>query len=172
MTADQHSWQQAVEWLNLNNQSQFEQNEGRSLKSTLQKSRPVSSFCKVSGKCLILSSCWYHPFNPLRWQRASVWHHFQAQRPQIYKQPSTSFRHSKDVPELSALRGEVSLSLAGKRIVILPVLPGRWGSGNCMWNNIRRFLFQSCRTKSGVGKWEKDKWRQQSKGVIFQSTEI
>ena len=41
---------------------------------------------------------------------------------------------SEDVPELSALFtwGQVSLSLAGKRILILPVLPGRWGSGKCM----------------------------------------
>lgn len=50
MTADQHSWQQAVEWLNLNNQSQFEQNEGRSLKSTLQKSRPVLTILQSQWK--------------------------------------------------------------------------------------------------------------------------
>lgn len=45
-----------------------------------------------------------YSFYPLMRSSVSVWHHFQAQRPQMYKQPSTPFR---EVNECARALGSV-----------------------------------------------------------------
>ena len=154
MTADQYSWQQEVEWPSLNNRNQVEQNKG-SLRRTVQNSRPSAHNSVTSVKKNVWS---FHPagYTPSI-PSGDKEHHYgttsnRRDHKYINNLPPLSGK-PKDMPECRALFtwGEVSLSLDGKRIVILPVLPGRWGSGNPTWNNIRRFLFQSSRIKNGVG---------------------
>lgn len=57
--------------------------------------------------------------HPLMQSRVSVWHHFQAQRPQMYKQPSTPFREVNECARalVSVYMGKRSLSLIGKKII-------------------------------------------------------
>lgn len=105
-----NSWRLTNMADNSNKMAYFEQNDWIWTKwrwkpeEVLLKNQGQSSqLYKISRKCLIFSSFWDYSFYPLMWSRVSVWHHFQAQRPQMYKQPSTPFRKSTDVPELLSL---------------------------------------------------------------------
>lgn len=167
-TAGNKQWSDSV-WTTGTNLNKMKVEAWRVLLKNQQLS---SELHDVSRKCLIISSCSsFFPCSP-SWEEEHQYGTISKNRDRRYinNLPPLSGK-SEDVPGFSALFtwGEVTLSLKGKWTLILPVLPGRRENGSRMWNNMSTFLFQSYRTKSGVRKWEKGKWRQPSKGVIFRA---